>query len=370
MREVDAILDRIKTLKGLKSDVELASIFDVARSTVSNWRQRGSIPYKEIVSLCEHENIDLADVFIGEETEIQRGPSVGWTFSPHNSRDALEWVKKQLAQAIPDRVVIIRYEPASGDGGGDLNGLIFVSKEGLFSMSGAVTRSGYKGGGPMYFAKVLALLASGNIRTWLAEYRDTAESLDKLDLSTLIPPENAQPFDLKEEIKRIGYENELPEESFSGRDATPDRGSEATASEPYGEYVHIPQVTGEISAGGGLIADNTVELRIAFRREWIERKGDHSKMSITRVKGDSMEPTLMSGDIVLIDHSRNYVDPHGGIYAIAFENEIMVKRVQILFPANQLRVISDNPKYQPADVDPSTVNINGKVIWFGRELER
>ncbi len=152
------------------------------------------------------------------------------------------------------------------------------------------------------------------------------------------------------------------------------KGEGGLVREPQASYgddiVFIPQVTGEISAGGGLIADNTVELRIAFRREWIERKGDSTKMSITRVKGDSMEPTLMSGDIVLIDHARNFVDPHGGIYAVAFGNEIMVKRIQILFPSEKLRVISDNPKYQPADVDPASVAINGKVIWFGRELER
>ncbi len=49
-------------------------------------------------------------------------------------------------------------------------------------------------------------------------------------------------------------------------------------------------------------------------------------MSLIRVIGDSMEPTLGSGDIVLIDHSpRNYVDPHGGIDAIVVREEIMLK---------------------------------------------
>jgi hypothetical protein len=27
-------------------------------------------------------------------------------------------------------------------------------------------------------------------------------------------------------------------------------------------------------------------------------------------------------------------------------------------------------KYEPYDVDPEKLVINGKVIWFGRELER
>jgi len=136
------------------------------------------------------------------------------------------------------------------------------------------------------------------------------------------------------------------------------------------DFVFIPQVTGEISAGGGLIADNAVEMRIAFRREWIQRKGDHHNMSLVRVSGDSMEPTLLSGDLVLIDHNRNFIDPQGGIYAIAAGAIIMIKRLQVDFLTNRIRVISDNPRYEPAVVEPDKIVINGKVIWFGRELER
>jgi phage repressor protein C with HTH and peptisase S24 domain len=143
-----------------------------------------------------------------------------------------------------------------------------------------------------------------------------------------------------------------------------------TAYKEDAEYVFIPQVSGKISAGGGLVADNTIEMRVAFRREWLQRKGDARNMSIIRVQGDSMEPTLLSGDIVLIDHGRNYVDPHGGIYAIASGDNIMIKRLQLIYPSAKLRIISDNNRYDPIEADPEKVVINGKVIWFGRELER
>ncbi len=136
------------------------------------------------------------------------------------------------------------------------------------------------------------------------------------------------------------------------------------------EFVSIPQVHGKIGAGGGLIPNNCIEMRIAFRRDWIQRKGNPQNMSLIRVIGDSMEPTLESGDCVLIDHSRNYVDPHGGIYAIVVHEEIMLKRLQVLYPLGKIRVISDNSKYQPVEVEPDLLKINGKVIWFGRELER
>jgi phage repressor protein C with HTH and peptisase S24 domain len=146
---------------------------------------------------------------------------------------------------------------------------------------------------------------------------------------------------------------------------------ESAASYDLGnEFITVPQVTGKISAGGGLVPDNTVEMRIAFRKDWIQGKGEPKNMSLIRVRGDSMEPTLRSGDIVLVDHSRNYVDPHGGIYAVALQEDIMLKRLQAIYPSNRIRIISDNSKYDPTEVDPDNLKINGKVIWFGRELER
>jgi phage repressor protein C with HTH and peptisase S24 domain len=142
------------------------------------------------------------------------------------------------------------------------------------------------------------------------------------------------------------------------------------SSTTYDEFVYVPQMKSLISAGGGLIPDTMIEMKIAFRRDWIQRKGNPENMSLIRATGDSMEPTLKPGDIVLIDHSRNDVDPHGGIYAIAVDGQIMIKRLQILYPSKKIKIISDNAKYESTEVDSDHLNINGKVIWYGRELER
>ena len=135
-------------------------------------------------------------------------------------------------------------------------------------------------------------------------------------------------------------------------------------------FVFVPQMRGDISASGGLVPDNAVELKIAFRREWIERRGDPKNMSLIRVSGDSMEPTLQSGDLALVDHGRNYVDPHGGIYAISMNQTIMIKRIQVIPTTGKLRIISNNARYEPTDADPDQIRVDGKVIWFGREIER
>ena len=48
----------------------------------------------------------------------------------------------------------------------------------------------------------------------------------------------------------------------------------------------------------------------------------------------------------------------------------MIKRIQVLFPQNKLRILCDNSHHDPIEADPDQVKINGKVIWFGRDMER
>jgi len=139
---------------------------------------------------------------------------------------------------------------------------------------------------------------------------------------------------------------------------------------PPNDFVLIRQVRGKISAGGGLSPDDEVDLILAFRKDWIKRKGKPENMSLIKVQGDSMEPTLLSGDLILVDHNKTAIAPQGGIYAISINHEIMIKRVQILFPEGHLRIISDNKQYEPIEAPIDQVRVNGKVIWYGRDLER
>jgi len=115
----------------------------------------------------------------------------------------------------------------------------------------------------------------------------------------------------------------------------------------------------------------SVDLQCAFRKDWIKKRGGKpSNMSLIKVSGDSMVPTLLPGDLVLVDHSRTTVTLQGGIYAISIDQEIMIKRIQVLFHENKLRILSDNTHYAPIEASPDKVKVNGKVIWFGREMER
>ena len=147
---------------------------------------------------------------------------------------------------------------------------------------------------------------------------------------------------------------------------------DSSSREECGEgYAYVPLVSGEISAGGGLVADTNIDSRLAFREDWLRRKGDPAKMSLIRVRGDSMEPTLYSGDLVLVDHNKTHVEMSGGIYAIQYDHGIAIKRLRLDYTTRRVQIVSDNAATYPAlETDEKDVIINGKVIWFGRELER
>lgn len=135
-----------------------------------------------------------------------------------------------------------------------------------------------------------------------------------------------------------------------------------------GDYVGIPISNGEISAGGGLEPDNSFNFKLLFRRDWLSRKGSPADMSMIRVSGNSMEPTIQHGDVALIHHTINYIDAPGAIYAISVDGQISLKRLQLVNQTGQIKIISDNKDYDVDYADPEILVINGKALWVGREL--
>ncbi|MFH2126730.1 MAG: helix-turn-helix transcriptional regulator, partial [Pseudomonadota bacterium] len=129
----------------------------------------------------------------------------------------------------------------------------------------------------------------------------------------------------------------------------------------------------EVSAGGG--SQNYHELplsHLAFLKSWLVGKKHLQKgeLFVVTVRGDSMEPELSEGDIVLVDRSRQEIS-EDGLFVVRMSSWLYVKRIQRL-PAGQIRVLSNNPKYAPMEVDAGTPDqefqVIGKVVWIGREI--
>ncbi len=133
----------------------------------------------------------------------------------------------------------------------------------------------------------------------------------------------------------------------------------------------VPLVSASLSAGvGSLETDGEILDFFAFRSDWLCRKGNPDRMVLMKVYGDSMEPEIRHGDMVLIDQSRQQIYPHT-IYAVGVNEEIYIKQVETL-PGHRMILRSLNERYEPITVDlrgdmAESVRIIGKVIWWCRE---
>ncbi|MBT6716164.1 MAG: LexA family transcriptional regulator [Nitrospina sp.] len=134
------------------------------------------------------------------------------------------------------------------------------------------------------------------------------------------------------------------------------------------EFSLVEKRKGAISAGPGLRPDNDVDFRLAFRNDWLEQFGGAQQLFVVRVEGDSMEPTLQESDTVLINKNANAIGAGGGIFAINWHNMVLVKRLQMNPQTDEIIIKSDNQKYDSMVVKPHEIQIEGKVIWYGREL--
>lgn len=136
--------------------------------------------------------------------------------------------------------------------------------------------------------------------------------------------------------------------------------------------VDIPILDLEVSAGFGAIASReNAYTRFGFDERWLRRltSAKPSNLSIIRVAGDSMEPTLSAGDEVLVDTSDHALRLRDGIYVLRAEDSLMVKRVAITPGSRLITISSDNPAYPTwSDRDPAEIHVVGRVIWFGRTV--
>ena len=135
----------------------------------------------------------------------------------------------------------------------------------------------------------------------------------------------------------------------------------------------LPVYDARASAGPGHEIDReAVVYRIAFREEWVRTvtTAPLDQLAVISVDGDSMEPTLRTGDTVLVDFRQNQPGDKDGIYVIRTGNGLQVKRVQVeLGRPPRLSVLSDNAAYQPQrGLSADDVHVIGRVIWLGRQV--
>ena len=136
------------------------------------------------------------------------------------------------------------------------------------------------------------------------------------------------------------------------------------------EVVEIIGLDLSLSMGPGTIIEEFVEgeatkVGLSFIQAITRTPSDRLRF-VTGI-GDSMEPTLRHGDRVLVDINERYLTRINGVYWIDHFGLHGLKRLRAS-ARDKVMVMSDNPLVPDFEVDAADLRIEGRVIWFAREL--
>lgn len=190
IKKYSEIGDRLKQLRGKLSQQEFAKKIEIPFRTYQRYEAGERVPPSPLISTISEITQTTADWILTGK---------GWSFIPSTSLQAIQWIKKQVDRSNIKRVVIITY---SDNKFGFAKGFLLETKDGILTMEGGSTRSGYTGGGPTTFKEILQLLNEKGIPIDGLEYEMDGSTLplSQIDLFTLL----SRPF-----IKRNVVDIEL-----------------------------------------------------------------------------------------------------------------------------------------------------------------
>ena len=173
------------------------------------------------------------------------------------------------------------------------------------------------------------------------------------------------PRQLREQERRtLAKYFQIPETMLGG---LPD-----DADAEYGELVPVVRVAIRVSSDPPEIpGQESARPHLAFEPRWLKSiTGSPAEcLSLIRVEGDSMAPTLNAGDDVLIDLADGPERLRDGIYVLRVDGALLVKRLAVHPVGRRVTVQSDNPAYSDVpDCGLEEIECVGRVIWTGRRI--
>ncbi|HEY9092051.1 LexA family transcriptional regulator [Parasphingorhabdus sp.] len=132
----------------------------------------------------------------------------------------------------------------------------------------------------------------------------------------------------------------------------------------------IPELELGYSMGGGNVIEMFEHTGVApFKRDWLRpiMKGSFDDLFVAKGEGDSMIPTMLDGDIVLIDTAQKDILQQDRIWALSYGDLGMIKRVRKL-PDGGYQINSDNQAVTPMTAYDGEMHVIGRVIWVGRRM--
>jgi phage repressor protein C with HTH and peptisase S24 domain len=130
------------------------------------------------------------------------------------------------------------------------------------------------------------------------------------------------------------------------------------------DAVRVPHLSLHYSMGGGsVIHEPTVLGYFTVPKEWLRGhiRGTPEDVAVIMGEGDSMEPTIRDGDMLLIDRAQRTLRQNDQIWAIAMHDTGSVKRLRRA-RSGGYEIHSDNPQVPVDHADDGEMTIVGRMI--------
>ncbi|WP_245804596.1 S24 family peptidase [Erythrobacter tepidarius] len=149
-------------------------------------------------------------------------------------------------------------------------------------------------------------------------------------------------------------------------------GAAALVSRVEPDMVEIASIDLNFGLGPAFMDSEILEHQadtLLFPRDWLRSitRSPPEQLYWAKGLGNSMEPTIGDGDVILIDRSAEG-SKFGDLYwAIAFGQTGMVKRLRPM-PDGSIKILSDNPAVPPEVAHDGELHVFGRVIAVVRRI--
>lgn len=117
------------------------------------------------------------------------------------------------------------------------------------------------------------------------------------------------------------------------------------------------------SCGNGNIVFSDEKVSLGVSTQLINGFSNKKNYSIINASGNSMAPTIDSGDKLIVEHWNDGQIQDNKIYVFCFNNEFFVKRLSKNL--DEIIIKSDNPEYRVRTINGTTVSeliLIGKIV--------
>lgn len=144
-------------------------------------------------------------------------------------------------------------------------------------------------------------------------------------------------------------------------------GQSALQADP--DLVEIDQIDLRFGMGATYLDGPVESEKRVFSRSWLRNftRAAPEQLFWTLGDGDSMEPTIRSGEVILIDRSQDTLRSADGIWAVTVGDIVQIKRLRPR--ANgAVEILSDNPSVPPDVAVDGELHVIGRVVAVVRRL--